>query len=109
MAPNESDAKIVAKWAEEHKTEILLKICIEEIEAGNRPTTHFTKEGWNNITDKFQKNSRFAYDRNQLKNRWDTLRREFSSFAKLVEKHENTYFEKEKHENTYFEKEKHIR
>jgi hypothetical protein len=91
MAPkdvksSESDGKIVAKWAEEHKTEILLKICIEEIEAGNRPTTHFTKEGWKNITDKFQKNSGFAYDRNQLKNRWDTLRREFSSFAKLVEK-----------------------
>jgi hypothetical protein len=52
---SESDGKIVAKWAEEYKTEILLKICIEEIEAGNRPTTHFIKEGWKNITNKFKK------------------------------------------------------
>jgi hypothetical protein len=83
---SEGDGKISAKWAEDYKTEFFLKICIEEIEAGNRPTTHFSKEGWKNITDKFQKQSGFVYDRIQLKNRWNTLRREFASFAKLVEK-----------------------
>lgn len=82
----ESDGKVTAKWTEDFKTEILLKICVEEIEAGNRPTTHFSKAGWKNITDKFQNRSGFAYDRTQLKNRWDTLKREFSSFVKLVDK-----------------------
>lgn len=82
----EKDGKVVAKWGDDSKTENLLKICIEEIEAGNRPTTHFSKEGWKNITEKFQKKTGFAYDRTQLKNRWDTLKREFSSFVKLVDK-----------------------
>ncbi|KAI5445297.1 hypothetical protein KIW84_013504 [Lathyrus oleraceus] len=63
-----------------------MKICIEEIEAGNRPTTHFSKEGWKNITEKFQKKTGYGYDCTQLKNRWDSLKREFSSFVKLVDK-----------------------
>lgn len=82
----ESDGKVTAKWAEDFKIEILLKICVEEIEAGNRPTTHFSKAMWKNITDKFQKRYGFTYDRTQVKKRWVTSKREFSSFVKLVEK-----------------------
>ncbi|CAL5215242.1 unnamed protein product [Lathyrus oleraceus] len=92
----EKDGKVVAKWGDDSKTESLLKICIEEIEAGNRPTTHFSKEGWKNITEKFQKKTGYAYDRTQLKNRWDTLKREFSSFVKLVDKQTGVEWDHEK-------------
>ncbi|XP_058772322.1 uncharacterized protein LOC131646239 [Vicia villosa] len=92
----EKDGKVDAKWGEDSKTETLLKICIEEIEAGNRPTTHFSKEGWKNITEKFQKNTGYAYDHTQLKNRWDTLKREFSSFVKLVDKQTGVGWDHEK-------------
>ncbi|KAI5391569.1 hypothetical protein KIW84_076399 [Lathyrus oleraceus] len=92
----EKDGKVVAKWGDNSKTESLLKICIEEIEAGNRPTTHFSKEGWKNITEKFQNKTGYAYDRTQLKNRWDTLKREFSSFVKLVDKQTGVGWDHEK-------------
>ncbi|KAI5398270.1 L10-interacting MYB domain-containing protein [Lathyrus oleraceus] len=92
----EKDGKVVAKWGDDSKTESLLKICIEEIEAGNRPTTHFSKEGWKNITEKFQNKTGYAYDRTQLKNRWDTLKREFSSFVKLVDKQTGVGWDHEK-------------
>ena len=81
----EGDGKDKAKW-DDTKTEIFLKVCIEEILAGNRPSTHFTKEGWRNVQQKFHERSDNNYDRTQLKNRWDALRREFTSFAKMVEK-----------------------
>ncbi|XP_004499412.1 L10-interacting MYB domain-containing protein-like [Cicer arietinum] len=86
VCDSESEGRIVARW-DDTKTEPFLKICIEEIEAGNRPDTHFSKEGWKNITEKFQKRTNYGYDRTQLKNRWDALKREFSSFAKLVKNH----------------------
>ncbi|XP_058741513.1 uncharacterized protein LOC131613892 [Vicia villosa] len=92
----ENDGKVVAKWGDDSKTEILLKICIEEIEVGNIPTTHFSKEWWKNITEKFQKKTECAYDRTQLKNRWDTLKREFSSFVKLVDKQTEVGWDHEK-------------
>ncbi|KAH7658116.1 hypothetical protein IHE45_17G065200 [Dioscorea alata] len=37
-----------ARW-DDIKTESLLKICVEEVQAGNRPHTHFTKEAEENL------------------------------------------------------------
>lgn len=71
---------------DDNKIGILLKFCIEEIKACNRPTIHFSKEGWKNITKKIQKKVGYVCDHTQLKNIWDTLKREFSSFVKLVDK-----------------------
>ncbi|KAH7655705.1 Myb/SANT-like domain-containing protein [Dioscorea alata] len=56
------------RW-DDIKTESLLKICVEEVQASKRPHTHFTKEGWKNIVAKFS---------------WRTWK-EFSIWAKLVE------------------------
>ncbi|XP_039130861.1 L10-interacting MYB domain-containing protein-like [Dioscorea cayenensis subsp. rotundata] len=67
------------------KTESLLKICVEEVQAGNRPHTHFTKEGWKNIVAKFYLRTGVSYNYKQLKNKWDILKKEFSMWAKLVE------------------------
>ena len=47
----EGDGKDKAKW-DDKKTEIFLKVCIEEILAGNRPSSHFNKEGWKNVQKK---------------------------------------------------------
>jgi hypothetical protein len=85
LKASDGDEKIPAKW-DDHKTEIFLKICVEEVDAGNRPTSHFSKDGWKNIQTKFQERTTYAYNRFQLKNRWDALKREFASFAKLVDK-----------------------
>ncbi|XP_039146826.1 L10-interacting MYB domain-containing protein-like [Dioscorea cayenensis subsp. rotundata] len=76
-----------ARW-DDIKTESLLKICVEEVQAGNRPHTHFTKEGWKNIVAKFYLRTGVSYNYKQLKNKWDILKKEFSMWAKLVEHHE---------------------
>ena len=50
----EGDGKDKAKW-DDVKTEIFLKVYIEEILVGNRPSTHFTKEGWKNVHKNFMR------------------------------------------------------
>ncbi|KAH7661299.1 Myb/SANT-like domain-containing protein [Dioscorea alata] len=73
-----------ARW-DDIKTESLLKICVEKVQASNRPHTYFTKEGWKNIVAKFSWRTRVSYNYKQLKNKWDIMKKEFSIWAKLVE------------------------
>ena len=81
---------------DDKKTEIFLKVCTKEILARNRPSLHFSKEGWKNVQQKFHERTNHAYDCKQLKNRWDALKREFSSFMKLVEKQTGLGWDHEK-------------
>ncbi|XP_061342504.1 uncharacterized protein LOC133288704 [Gastrolobium bilobum] len=85
QSENVSDNHGKAKWTDTN-TETFLKICVEEIEAGNRPHTHFNKDGWNNLMNKFNSRIGKNYDKKQLKNKWDSLKQEFGLWAKLVEK-----------------------
>ncbi|KAH7689223.1 hypothetical protein IHE45_03G082600, partial [Dioscorea alata] len=73
-----------ARW-DDTNTEIFLKICVDEVQIGNRPHTHFTKEGWKNVISKFAARTGMSYNHKQLKNRWDSLKKEFGIWAKLVE------------------------
>ncbi|KAK8959504.1 hypothetical protein KSP40_PGU021094 [Platanthera guangdongensis] len=44
---------ISANW----ETPYVLRFCdhgIQEIDSGNRPTTHFNKEDWNNLVKNFK-------------------------------------------------------
>ncbi|KAI9117744.1 hypothetical protein K1719_011159 [Acacia pycnantha] len=71
---NVSESSSKARWNDSN-TETFLKM----------PHTHFIKDGWTNIVDKFNNITRKNYDKKQLKNRWDALKHEFSMWAKLVE------------------------
>ncbi|MBA0676483.1 hypothetical protein Goari_017959 [Gossypium aridum] len=57
-------------------TEILCNLCIKEIVKGNRPSTHFTKEGWLKIMTNFENETDKTYSKRQFKNRWDALKKE---------------------------------
>ncbi|PKU82595.1 hypothetical protein MA16_Dca017528 [Dendrobium catenatum] len=41
-----------ATWEKDVKI-IFCDLCLREIELGNRPTTHFNKEGWTNLIKNF--------------------------------------------------------
>ncbi|KAL5177501.1 L10-interacting MYB domain-containing protein [Glycine soja] len=57
-----------AEWCDKN-TEIMLKVCIEEVNAGNKPHNHFTKLGWANIVEKFNKATNLRYEYKQFRNR----------------------------------------
>ncbi|MFQ6643741.1 hypothetical protein Gotur_018621, partial [Gossypium turneri] len=49
-----SGEKVKAMW-DKRLTEIFCDICIKEILKGNRPGTHFTKDGWLKTMTNFEK------------------------------------------------------
>ncbi|CAH9134644.1 unnamed protein product [Cuscuta epithymum] len=65
-------------------TESFIRVCVEELEAGNRPGTHFNKLGCDNIEKKFSQLTGRCYKKAQLKNRWDSLKKEWSQWMSLV-------------------------
>ncbi|KAG8472586.1 hypothetical protein CXB51_034389 [Gossypium anomalum] len=77
-----SDEKVKAVW-DKRLTETFCDICIKEILKGNRPGTHFTKDGWLKIMINFEKETGKAFSQRQLKNRWDALKKEWKAWKKL--------------------------
>ncbi|KAI4299460.1 hypothetical protein L6164_032920 [Bauhinia variegata] len=72
-----------ATWTPEfHK--IFVNICVEETLKGNRPGTHFTKEGWRNILESFYAKTGVRYDRKQVKNHWDATKKQWKTWVKLI-------------------------
>ncbi|KAH7663035.1 Myb/SANT-like domain-containing protein [Dioscorea alata] len=84
MKPKSIQKTRETRWNDTN-TEMFLKICVEEVQIGNRPHSHFTEEGWKNILSKFATRTGLSYNHKQLKNRWDSLKKEFGIRAKLVE------------------------
>ncbi|KAH1151218.1 hypothetical protein GYH30_044945 [Glycine max] len=64
----------------------MLKVCIEEVNVGNKPHNHFTKLGWANIVEKFNKATNLRYEYKQFRNMWDSLKKEWQLWAKLIGK-----------------------
>ncbi|PPS19385.1 hypothetical protein GOBAR_AA01184 [Gossypium barbadense] len=74
--------KVKVMW-DKRLLEIFCDICIKEILKGNRPGTHFTKDGWLKIMTNFEKETGKAFSQRQLKNRWDALKKEWKAWKKL--------------------------
>jgi hypothetical protein len=72
-------------WTEK-MLEDYLDICITEINAGNRPGTHFNRTGWKNVIDKFNEKTGKQYCYKQLKNKWDSLKKEWNIWKRLIGK-----------------------
>ena len=64
--------------------EIFVDRCLEETLNGNRPGTHFTKEGWRRIVESFNEKASVSYSRVQIKNHWDATKKQWRIWCKLV-------------------------
>jgi hypothetical protein len=72
-------------WTEK-MIEDYLDICITEIHAGNRLGTYFNKIGWKNVIDKFNEKAGKQYCYKQLKNKFDSLKKEWNIWKRLIGK-----------------------
>lgn len=74
---------VKAHW-DNKSTEIFIRLCVQEMNAGNRPGTHFNKIGWDNLIKKFSAATNRKYTRIQLKNKWDSMKKEWGLWQALL-------------------------
>ncbi|XP_028801409.1 uncharacterized protein LOC114756633 [Neltuma alba] len=72
-----------ATW-DHYTTKILIDVCAEQIVHKERQGTSFTRPGWLKIEKNFRERSGKMYDRKQLKNRFDVLRKDWKLWEKLM-------------------------
>ena len=83
----EGDPNLILKaiW-DDDLTKIFCELCVKEVEAGNRPTTYLNSKGWQNVTALFQASTGKNYGKSQLKNKWDTLKKDWRLWNDLLKK-----------------------
>ncbi|XP_028795961.1 uncharacterized protein LOC114751454 [Neltuma alba] len=67
-------------------TGVFLKICMDQVFNKHRQGSSFTKLGWDNIHKTFNEKTGRGYEKKQLKNRLDNLRKEWKLFEQLIGK-----------------------
>ncbi|PPR97351.1 hypothetical protein GOBAR_AA23324 [Gossypium barbadense] len=81
----EGDSILATKAVWDDKlTLIFCELCMNEVNDGNRPTTHLNSKGWENFIALFQAKTQKNYGKPQLKNKWDTLKKEWRLWRELL-------------------------
>ncbi|XP_054802271.1 L10-interacting MYB domain-containing protein-like [Prosopis cineraria] len=78
-----SNNKSKASW-DRRNTRIFIDICLEQARKSQRNGGSFTKAGWLSIISTFNEKTGQKYDRQQFKNKWDNMRKEWVLWDKLV-------------------------
>ncbi|XP_038717136.1 L10-interacting MYB domain-containing protein-like [Tripterygium wilfordii] len=65
------------------QTKVFVDLCVEQVNEGRRPGSHFTKEGWQKIVTGFFEKTGKRYDQPQFKNKWDNLKKDYKLWKKL--------------------------
>ena len=71
-----------AQW-DSFAAEVFLDVCIEEVLKRNRNEGHLNKNGYDNLIKSFNERTKRKYDKKKFKNRWETLKKEYSTWKTL--------------------------
>ena len=63
---------------------VFIDLCMNEVKNGNRPGSHFNKAGWGNIEKNMKERTSRCFDKKQLKNKWDNMKKEWKLYDRLM-------------------------
>lgn len=63
---------------------VFIDACLTELKNGNRPGTSFNKIGWVNLGKTMMEKTGKSFDRIQLKNKWDAMKRDWKLYDRLM-------------------------
>ncbi|XP_043696840.1 L10-interacting MYB domain-containing protein-like [Telopea speciosissima] len=72
-----------AKWTTS-LTKRLVDLMVQQVLKGNRPNNSFGRKAWKNICDEFPKETGLKWNKEQLKNRYSVLRRQYVTVKSLL-------------------------
>ncbi|KAI3673010.1 hypothetical protein L6452_39118 [Arctium lappa] len=85
FGPSDASKKSKPKVLWDHSTfMVFIDLCMNEVKNGNRPGSHFNKVGWGNIEKKIKERTGKCFDRKQLKNKWDTMKKDWKLYDRLM-------------------------
>ena len=58
--------------------------CLTELRKGNRPGSHFNKVGWSNLEKTMLEKTGKTFDKKQLKNKWDNMKKDWKLYDRLM-------------------------
>ena len=77
----EDSKKQNATW-DDYRVRTFIEIYLEEAAGGNKPSSTLNKVGYVNLERKFMERTDHAYSRSQLKNQWDSLKKDWQNWKK---------------------------
>ncbi|XLT52072.1 hypothetical protein HN873_044676 [Arachis hypogaea] len=95
MSNNES-LKTKVAWDME-TTKQFIQACLDQVAKQQRNGTTLTKKGWKDALSQFNEKTGKQYDKIQLKNKWDNLKKEWSAWYKLFGKETGLGWDYTKH------------
>jgi hypothetical protein len=81
----DKSGKDIAKWYT-RATKIYTELCVKEVNACNRTHHFLNAEGYANLISMFKEQTGRTYTRDQIKNRWNTLKRMYTQWKMLNER-----------------------
>ncbi|XP_028073112.1 L10-interacting MYB domain-containing protein-like [Camellia sinensis] len=81
---NSQPSQVLKAHWDTKSTESFVKLCVEQVKEGHRPSMHLDRVGWEAIINKFKITTGKSYVLLQLKNRSDTLKKEWGLWKNLL-------------------------
>ncbi|MED6108460.1 hypothetical protein PIB30_119042 [Stylosanthes scabra] len=81
-----------ARWTTS-LTKILAELMVEQVQKGNKHNNLFNKKAWKYICDEFYKKTGLKWDKEQLKNRYSVMRKQYSTVKSILDQSEFSWDE----------------
>ncbi|XP_057965236.1 L10-interacting MYB domain-containing protein-like [Malania oleifera] len=81
-----------AKWTND-LTKILLDLMVDQVQKGNKQNKSFGKKAWRFMCDEFYEKTGLKWDKEQLKNRYAVLRRQYVTVKSLLDQNDFSWDE----------------